>query len=200
MTAAAIETIRCSIRGMIRWKDSIEATTLSWASITPFGVPVVPDVKMSSQSSSGSGRGHRRQLRLPVGRERARPGRRVEVLDGRRREVLEPGLAGIGRVTSRAEDRGASRRTSRRSRRRVGRHPEVERHEDQPRPDRPEVDRRELGRRRGPGQDPSRRVQAEADRGATPRSRARRRARGRTRSRRAVIAPQSERGAIGVRR
>ena len=38
------------------WNDSIDAATLSWASITPFGVPVVPLVKMSWNTSSGSGR------------------------------------------------------------------------------------------------------------------------------------------------
>ena len=43
--------------GTIRWNDSIEARTLSWASITPFGVPVVPEVKTSSKISSGAGLG-----------------------------------------------------------------------------------------------------------------------------------------------
>ena len=32
--------------------------TLSWASITPFGVPVVPEVKTSSNRSLGAGAGH----------------------------------------------------------------------------------------------------------------------------------------------
>ena len=40
---------------MIRWNDSIAATTLSWASITPFGRPVVPEVKTSSKTSLGCG-------------------------------------------------------------------------------------------------------------------------------------------------
>ena len=43
---------------MIRWKLSIDATTLSWVSTTPFGVPVVPDVKISSNVSSAAGRPH----------------------------------------------------------------------------------------------------------------------------------------------
>ena len=41
----------------MRWNDSIEATTFSWASITPLGVPVVPDVKTSSKTSVGAGAG-----------------------------------------------------------------------------------------------------------------------------------------------
>ena len=40
---------------MTAWNDSIEARMLSWASITPFGIPVVPDVKTSWKMSSGSG-------------------------------------------------------------------------------------------------------------------------------------------------
>ena len=48
--------MRWSIGGTIRWNDSIDATTLSWASITPFGVPVVPLVNTSSNTSSAPGR------------------------------------------------------------------------------------------------------------------------------------------------
>ena len=36
--------MRCSRWGMTSWKISIEARMLSWARVTPFGVPVVPDV------------------------------------------------------------------------------------------------------------------------------------------------------------
>ncbi len=42
----------------MRWNVSIEATTLSWVSVTPFGVPVVPDVKTSSKTSCSVGRVH----------------------------------------------------------------------------------------------------------------------------------------------
>ena len=38
--------------GMTSWNDSIEARMLSWASITPFGMPVVPDVNTSWKMSS----------------------------------------------------------------------------------------------------------------------------------------------------
>jgi hypothetical protein len=37
---------------------SIVASRLSWATITPLGVPVVPDVKIKSQTSAGRGGGH----------------------------------------------------------------------------------------------------------------------------------------------
>ena len=43
---------------MIRWNDATPARTLSWASITPFGLPVVPEVKTSSKTSDAAGRGH----------------------------------------------------------------------------------------------------------------------------------------------
>ena len=42
--------------GITSWIVRIVARKLSWASITPFGVPVVPEVKMRSQISSGRGR------------------------------------------------------------------------------------------------------------------------------------------------
>ena len=42
---------------MTRCIAATEASTLSWASITPFGVPVVPDVKTSSKIVSGPGFG-----------------------------------------------------------------------------------------------------------------------------------------------
>ena len=79
----------------MRWNDSIEAATLSWVSITPLGVPVVPLVKMSWKVSSGVGRFQAGLAGLPVGREGrvviGRFGR--ERLDGRGREVAQPGLA-----------------------------------------------------------------------------------------------------------
>ena len=42
----------------MRWKLSMEATTLSWVSWTPLGVPVVPLVKMSWKISSALGLPH----------------------------------------------------------------------------------------------------------------------------------------------
>ena len=41
---------------MILWNDPTPATTLSCASITPLGLPVVPDVNTSWNTSSGFGR------------------------------------------------------------------------------------------------------------------------------------------------
>ena len=54
-TAAAARRSGAPSAGTIRWNDSIDATTLSWASITPFGVPVVPLVKISSNDVVGVG-------------------------------------------------------------------------------------------------------------------------------------------------
>ena len=69
-----------------------------------------------------------------------------ERLDGRRREALEPGVTGIRRVAP-----GADRQARRIGPHgdpldRVGRHPQVERDDDDTRPDRAVVDGRQLGR------------------------------------------------------
>ncbi len=51
------ETSRCSCGGIALWAVSTVPTTLAWVSMTPFGVPVVPLVKMISNRSLGTGRG-----------------------------------------------------------------------------------------------------------------------------------------------
>ena len=42
---------------MIPWNDIAPASTLAWVRITPFGLPVVPEVNTSSNTSPGFGRG-----------------------------------------------------------------------------------------------------------------------------------------------
>ena len=85
-----------------------------------------------------------------------------QCVDRRRREVGQAGLRGIGRVAARAEDRGGGRPTRGRSPSIASaRHPQVERHEDEPGVHRAEVGGRQLGRRRAPGQDPVARLQVE---------------------------------------
>ena len=87
---------------MIPWNDSAPASRLSWASITPFGLPVVPDVNTSSNTSSGCRALPRLDLRLPVGREVVA---RVlgQRLDRRGGEALEADLARVRRVAAGAE-------------------------------------------------------------------------------------------------
>ena len=93
--------------------------------------------------------------RLPVGRERRviRRGLGRERLDGRRREVVQPGFARVGRVAPGPEDEvpGSGRLDDPLDRRR--RHPKVERDEDEPRSHRAVVRGGELGCGRGPGED-----------------------------------------------
>ena len=142
---------------MIRGTTRSTPRRLSWASITPFGVPVVPEVKISSTSSSGAGRGQAADLRLPVGRERrvvvGRFGR--ERLDGRRREVAEADLARVRARRGRSRGSGgAAPDAATIALDRVRRHPQVERDEDEPRAHRAEVRGRQLRRRRRPGEDP----------------------------------------------
>ena len=137
---------------------------LSWASITPFGVPVVPEVKTSSKTSSGVGRRPGGLARLPVGRER-----RVVVDAGSAQmtssvvvgKCCQAGLARVGRVAARADDEVARARGLHDVLDRLGRHAQVERHEDEASAHRAEVGRRELRRRRRPGQDPVARLEAE---------------------------------------
>ena len=43
---------------MIPWNDRAPARTLAWVRITPFGLPVVPEVNTSSKMSGAFGRGH----------------------------------------------------------------------------------------------------------------------------------------------
>ncbi len=101
-----------------------------------------------------------RQLRLPVGRERVvRVGR--ERVDGRRREPFQLRVARIGGVPSRAEDELLRGGLPDDVLDRVGRHAQVQRDEDQPRPHRPEVHGREGRGGRRPGQQPVARLQPE---------------------------------------
>ena len=142
------------------WKVAIEAVTLSWPSITPFGVPVVPDVKTSSQISSGCGRG---RAATSASQSAGMPS------SGSAVRVSTVVVGNDSRPTSRGS--GASRPVPRISRAAleaatipsigVRGHPEVERHQDQSGPDRPEVGGREIGGRRRPGQEPVARVEAE---------------------------------------
>jgi hypothetical protein len=50
--------IRCSIGGMTRWIPAIVEQMPSWDSMTPLGIPVVPEVNTSWKISSGVGRSH----------------------------------------------------------------------------------------------------------------------------------------------
>ena len=106
---------------------------MSWASITPFGVPVVPEVKTSSKTSSWPGAGQAATWRFPVGRERG-IGLRGDDVDGRGRESLETDLARVGRVPAGAQDEVARAGRGDDALDRVGRHPQVERDQDRGRP------------------------------------------------------------------
>ena len=68
---------------------------MSWASITPFGVPVVPDVKTSSKTSVGAGRGQASTC-ASQSAGTSSSGSADEGVEAGRREVLEAGLAGVG--------------------------------------------------------------------------------------------------------
>ena len=163
------DTIRCSIGLMIPWNDSAPASRLSWASITPFGLPVVPDVKTSSNTSTGAGRCHARTC-ASQSAGRSSPGSSLSdstVVVGKR---SRPDLARVGGVAAGAQEEVLRARRLDDVRDRVGAHPRVERDVDQPRVHRAEVRRRERGRRPRPGQDAVAGLQAEgleAPRGET---------------------------------
>ena len=145
------------------WNDSIDAATLSWASITPFGVPGRAAREDELEHLVGFGALPGGLARLPVGREErvVRGGLRRERLDRRRREVGEAGRGRVGRVTARAQDQVAGPRRADDGRDRVRRHPQVERHDHEPGVHRPEVGGRQLRARRAPGQDPIAGLQVE---------------------------------------
>ncbi len=96
--------------------------------------------------------GPRLELRLPVGRER-RIGFGGHDVERRRREMLEACLARVGGVAAGAQDEVGRARGTHDPLDRVGRHPKVERDEDQPCPHRAEVDRGEFRGRGRPGQE-----------------------------------------------
>ena len=125
----------------MRWNDSIDATTLSWVSITPLGVPVVPLVKTSSKTSSADGSLPGRLARFPVRREGGvvRGGLGGQPVHGGRRELGEAGLARVGRITAGAQDEVTGTGGADDGVDRIGRHPQVERHEDEAGVHRPEV-------------------------------------------------------------
>ena len=111
----------------------IVASRLSWAIITPFGVPVVPEVKIRSQTSSGRGRGHVATVAIiRVGRRRRSPGAAVEGVDGRRGEVGEAAGFGIRGIMAGAEEQVARLGAGDDRPDRIGAHPQVQRDEDSP--------------------------------------------------------------------
>ena len=189
--------MRCSIAGTIRWNDSTEARTLSWASITPFGVPVVPEVKTSSKSSSGRAAARPRAGRSQSGWEGlVRIG--AQGVHRGRREAIEPGFARIRRITAGTEDEVARLGRLDDPFDRVGRHAQVERHDDQPGAHRAEVGGGQLRRRGRPGQHAIARL--EAERPQAPGGQARtpiQLAEGPGR-RRPVVAPKAQRRPIAV--
>ena len=91
---------------MTSWKIRIEARMLSWASVTPFGVPVVPGRVDELEDVLGGGWLPGGLERFPVGREEriVVGGFRAQRLDDGGREVLEPGLARVRGVAAGAED------------------------------------------------------------------------------------------------
>ena len=145
------------------WNDSIDAATLSWASITPFGVPVVPLVKMSWNTSSGSGRF---QAAWRASQSGGKSGSSAAGSAESASTVVvgksaRPAAAGSGRVTTRSQDQVAGSRCADDGGDRVHRHPQVERHDHEAGVHRPEVGGRQLRARRAPGQDPIAGLQVE---------------------------------------
>ena len=102
-------TIRWWSGGITSLMAVIVARRLSWATMTPFGVPVVPLVKIRSQTSSRLGTGQAStsasQSRR-LNRSRGVAGARVEreLIDGRRRQAFEPDGARVRRVAPGPED------------------------------------------------------------------------------------------------
>ena len=93
-----------------------------------------------------------RDLGLPVGRH-VGAGLGRDRVDRRGREAVEPRLARIGRIATGPDDEVSRAGGLDDALDRVGRHPQVERDEDQPRAHRPEVRRGQVRRGRRPGQE-----------------------------------------------
>ena len=136
---------------------------LSWASITPFGTPVVPEVNTSWKMSSLAGGSQAAWVASQSGGKAGSSATRfgAEGLERRRRERLEPGFARVGRVAAGPEDEVACLGRTHDVLDRLDRHPQVQRHVDQAGAHRPEVGRGELRHRWRPGQDPVARLQAQ---------------------------------------
>ena len=99
-----------------------------------------------------------RHLALPVGRE-AGAGLGAQVVGGGDREVVEVGLGRVRRVAAGADHELARLRAVGDPADRLGRHPQVQRHEDQAGPHGAEVDGGQLGARRRPGEEPVARLE-----------------------------------------
>ena len=99
-------------------------------------------------------------LRLPV-RRKGLIWIRGQVVELRGREILEPDLARICDLTAVPDDEPASLRSLRDAPNSVGRHPEVERNEDQAGPDGTDIRGGKLRRRGRPGEQPIAELQAE---------------------------------------
>jgi hypothetical protein len=140
---------------------------LSWASITPFGVPVVPEVKTSSKTSraraghaatcasqsAGSVRPGRRRAprRSSSGSARARLAR------DRARRARCRGSGAAPEAATMPSTASVDMRRSSGTRIEAG-------------PHRPEIGRRQLRRRRRPGQQPVARLEPERPQAPAPRS------------------------------
>jgi len=145
---------------MIRWNDWIEATRLSWPSITPFGVPVVPEVKISSKSSSGAGRGQAATWASQSGGNEASGSAAMAsiVVVG---NASRPASRGSGASRPVAEQQARGPGFGDDALDRLGGHPEIERHEDQTSANGSEIGRRQLGRRGRPREHAIARLEAE---------------------------------------
>ena len=153
--AAAADTTRWSIGGITLWIASIVASRLSWASITPFGVPVVPEVKIEVPDVLGPAGAPRGEPRLPVSRDgRRRAARRVSSSTVVVGNAARPASERVGRIAAGAEREVPRLGTADDARDRLEAHPQVQRDEHQPGAHRAEVHGRQGGRGRGPGQHP----------------------------------------------
>ena len=141
---------------MIRWNESMEATTLSWVERHALRCARRARGEDQLEDLVRGGVRPRGLAGLPVGREGrvVGCGLRAERLHGRGREAVEAGLARVGGVAAGAQDEvaGSGRLDDPLDRR--GRHPQVERHQHEARGHRAVVGGRELGRGGRPGQDP----------------------------------------------
>ena len=130
-TAGAARRSGVPACGMTAWNDSIEARMLSWASITPFGTPVVPDVNTSWKMSSGAGGSQAAWVASQSGGKAGSSG-------SARRRAPRASSSGIARGRA-SRGSGASRPVPRMRWRvsarahdaldRLDRHPQVQRHD-----------------------------------------------------------------------
>ncbi len=148
----------------------------------PWACPVVPEVKTSWKTSSGVGGSQAAccasQSGGKVGRRGGSGAQGVERSSWGSVARRASRGSGASRPVPRMRWRGSARADDPLDG--LGRHAQVERHVDQPRPHRPEVGGRELRHRRGPGQDRGRRAPGRGPAGARRRSVLDARARGRS--------------------